>query len=370
MGVMPPNLSPPNLSAPWPGAPGAQPIPDPVSAPPDLNAGPYDPTGSGLGDGAWAGPVGPRWFASLGGLIMTRDKPNPTTLTVPIGTDMPAWMTTRDTTVDQYRGGFEARIGRTIGQQFAIEGVYWWIDPMRNTASITGPSNGLDAFFDFGTLSAGGTPMSSLFDGAHVQQIKRVDEFHNVEVNLLQQSTCCSGSRFGAMGLIGARYFRFAEGLSFTSASTGTNFGDNGGTTAGQYDVHVLNNFIGGQIGGRFHYYVHDKFRLYALPKIGVFANDIQHKAWLGRMDGVSAFDIHTQKTDVAILSQADLGFSWQITPRFCAYMAYRVLAVSRVALADNQYPPVAADLQAVSRTNTNADLILHGTVFGGQFVF
>lgn len=357
-------------SAAWPGSP-TQPFADPISTPPQADGGPDD--GSSWMDGGptGGGGGGAHWFGSLAGLIMSRDKPNPVPLTVPIGTDMPALMTTQQSTVDQYRGGFEARVGRTLGCRYAIEGVYWMTEQFVNQAQIVSPTNSLDAFFDTGTLTSGASVVSGRFNGAHIQQQTRTDAIYNVEVNLLQQALCNDcGSRFGMIGLVGARYIRFHEAFVFESAAAGTNFGDNGGTTAGIYDVGVTNNMVGGQIGSRMHYYLLPKLRLYATPKVGLLANTIDHRVRLGVEDGTSAYNLRVYKTDAAMLGQIDLGTSWQVLPRFSLFAAYRIMGISRIALADNQIPPVVADLQAVQHTNTNADLIMHGLVAGGQFVF
>jgi len=146
-------------------------------------------------------------------------------------------------------------------------------------------------------------------------------------------------------------------------------------------DTSVTNNLMGFQLGGRVDYFVLPRVRLFAQPMFGIFGNHATINANVYSGNGLqgnvqnifdptitSPFQVNSSKNRVALMGQIDLGTNFQITPRFSAFAAYRVMAISRVALADNQIPPFLVDQAAIRDIQMNGNLVLHGVVMGGMF--
>jgi hypothetical protein len=60
-----------------------------------------------------------------------------------------------------------------------------------------------------------------------------------------------------------------------------------------------------------------------------------------------------------------DVGANFQVTPSIGVWGGYRVMAISGIALADDQIPFLADDLFGISDIDHNANLVLHGAMAG-----
>ena len=58
------------------------------------------------------------------------------------------------------------------------------------------------------------------------------------------------------------------------------------------------------------------------------------------------------------------------MTPNCQLYLGWRVIGVSHVALADNQFLPYIADSAGFQRVKSNGDVILTGAFAGFSFTF
>lgn len=85
---------------------------------------------------------------------------------------------------------------------------------------------------------------------------------------------------------------------------------------------------------------------------------------------GNYAFNYNNYAGMFSMIGQIDIGASWQLTPRFSIFGAYRAMGVAGVALADYQIPQYMADFRALQRVNNSGALILQGALIGGQFCF
>lgn len=312
-----------------------------------------------------------RWYGSVGGLIMTRDRPNK------------FWTTFDNTNVERqllffpeadWGGGGEVRIGRRFGCgcNFGLEGVYWGLGTLEGESSVRSTANILNTTIDVGNVFIGADPVASFFDNAREHRLTRRDEIHNVEMNLVTQPFVMPGSaqRLQLAWLMGARWLRFDDRLSFGAVAGGSEFGAGGGIDEAYLNTRVENDLVGFQVGTRADLWVTQRLRLLVRPTFGVFGNDIDLRTRLFRGDGLVGFDLNSSKHDVALLGQIDTGVAWQITPRWSAFGLYRAVGISGVALGDNQFTPFLADTAGLLDVDSNGSLILHGAVIGAQFNF
>ena len=156
------------------------------------------------------------------------------------------------------------------------------------------------------------------------------------------KSTCAGKGapprdRSAVDGLLGVRYFRFGDKLSFTAAHDPTDL------TYGDDTIHlddaVVNNLLGIQVGGKLAYHGAGQLTFYATPKFGFYDNlaEINYNLYATAPNGVYRqaastaagtpdYPVHSNTNSFAFLSELDLGFDWQITPRINAGMGYRIL--------------------------------------------
>lgn len=373
--------------------------PGPTSSPvpTDNNNSLYDDAAScGWGDDcasglAGCGCQGP-WFASFTGLVMSRNNPNPFWTSYETNNNANQVLNTRDAHAG-WNGGGEIRLGRWFGCGCAnqcgdncgdsaccgpsgrqgIEVSYFTLGQLNGFASIRGDSlpggsvsTPIDLNDQFGPVTIGGNPASDYFDGATEHRIWRNDEIHNIEINFLSQQLYNSG-RAQFTWLAGVRYFKFDDSLIFGSVAGGFEFGQDPSEQA-YISSRAVNNMVGFQIGGRSDFYVTQKLSVFGTPKIGIYGNSInvRNRFYLG--DGTEGFDITARSTDVSFLASIDLGVAYQFSSHWRAFVGYRALAVTQVALADNQYLPYLAATNDFGDAKTNGSLILHGGMAGLEF--
>lgn len=311
----------------------------------------------------------PRWYAGLGAIYMTRDNPNAVWTSYDLNNPTSAVMSSRDADPD-WRWGFEIRAGRRFCNNWGLEASYWYLDPLEGDRTITCVGDTAATPINLTGVTLGGLPVSTFFDNALQHRVYRRDEFQNLEVNFINGPllTPCSG-RFGLSWLAGVRFFRFDERFLFAGTAAGFEFGQDP-TQEAYYAVDVTNNLIGFQLGGRADWYLGNRVRAFAIPKVGIYANHIQHVSELYRGDGVRGFNISSNTNDVSMLAELNLGVDVRITERLSAYGGYRAIGVSGVALSDNQIPPFLADSAGIAAIDSNGSLIVHGAMFGLNYAF
>jgi len=369
-----------------PGPQVGGPIPD------DGNNSIYDDAAScGWGDDCSSGLAncgcnGP-WFASFAGLVMSRNNPNPFWTSYETNNNANQVLNTRDAHAD-WNGGGEIVLGRWFGcgcadpcggdtcgcgPRCGIEVSYFTLGQLDGYASVRGDSlpggsvsTPINLEDQFGPVTIGGNPASDYFDGATEHRIWRNDEIHNIEINLLSQQLYNSG-RGQFTWLAGVRYFRFDDSLIFGSVAGGFEFGQDPAEEA-YLSSRAVNNLVGFQLGARADYYVTPRLSLWGTPKIGIYGNsvDIRNRFYLG--DGTEGFDIRARSTDLSFLASIDLGVAYQFGSHWRAFLGYRAIAVTQVALADNQYLPYLAATNDFADAKTNGSLILHGGLAGLEF--
>jgi Putative beta barrel porin-7 (BBP7) len=332
------------------------------------------------------------WYAYVGGLAMGRDTPNKT------------WTTFDQTNLANqlvafpganWGGGVDTRIGYWFGcgscgdpcnscsscgpgGRFGIEAVYYGVWGLDGQSGITDPTNQLGTVQNDGLVGFVNPDDASLwFDNAHRVRLTRDDEFHNVEINFMYLPCCDSCSRFQMTALAGVRFFRFSEGLEWDQfadpANVPVGFSDEAITK-----VDVQNNLVGFQIGAYMNYRVCNSVCLFAAPKIGIFGNHINAHNSMALADGTQAtldangdvLSFHNVKDVFSMMGSIDVGVNWAFAPNWSFVGGYRVVAVTGVALGDNQVPQFFADEAGWKNINTNGSLILHGAFAGVQCRF
>ncbi|MDZ4778713.1 MAG: BBP7 family outer membrane beta-barrel protein [Planctomycetia bacterium] len=335
---------------------------------------------SGCGD--CCTPCTPRWYVAAGGLYMNRDGSNDFWTTYENNVPFNQMMHSPDT---DWNGGFFATIGHRFGccSQHAIEGSFWMLDPLEgeNQVGRTG-ANTLATPIDLGDVTIGPNPATFYFDDAQTHRITRHDEIYNVEVNYYYDLLPAAYNRaFSAQLLMGVRYFRFDENLVFSSVINGSTFGANGGADEAHLGIRAENNLVGFQIGTRLNYYLTQDLSFFATPKFGIYGNDIQQRVSLASGDGfngvaapvggpVGGFPFESSKRDVSVLAELDLGVNWQLTQRWSVFGGYRLVAVSGLALSDEQIPAFLVDYPAINDIDSNGHLLLHGGFAGVQYAY
>jgi Putative beta barrel porin-7 (BBP7) len=361
----------------------------PANAPkaPDVPAGPADAATSNLWDDCGCNACNEscgRWFGSLGGLVMGRNRANPFWTTFQTNVNTNQLMNTQNAGAN-WAGGGQVTVGYGFGgcgcdecgscggcgcAAPAIAFTYWGVGQMRGFSEVTDPNNNLSTPINLNTQSGpvqiGANPASFFFDNSPDQRIWRNDRFSNFELNLLQGVLVNTG-RLQMTALAGFRYFRFDERLTYGSVAFGHNFGDQGGADEAYLGFHTTNNLFGGQIGASFNYILTPHFNLFFTPKVGIYGNQMTNQTLLYSGDAINnpTYNISAHKTDVSFLGEIDTGFNWAINRNWSAYMGYRVIGVAGLALGDNQFLPFLADTQGFSEIKQNGDMILHGAFAG-----
>ncbi len=327
------------------------------------------------------------WYAYVGGLTMGRDMPNKfwTTFDQNNAANQLLYFPGAD-----WGGGVDTRIGYWFGcgccgdpcnscgscgpsGRCGIEAVYYGMWGLDGQASIVDPNNQLGTVQNDGFVGFANANDASLwFDNAHAVRLFRNDEFHNVEINFMYLPCCDSCSRFQLTALAGVRFFRFTEGLEWDQ------FADPANVPVGFSDeaithVDVQNNLVGFQIGAYMNYRVCNSVYVFAAPKIGIFGNHINAHNSMALADGTPAtFDangdvlnFHNSRNVFSMLGSIDVGVNWAFAPNWSLVGGYRVVALTGVALGDNQIPQFFADEAGWKNVNTNGSLILHGAFAG-----
>jgi hypothetical protein len=290
----------------------------------------------------------------------------------------------------QWKWGFEVRFGRRFCcDQWAIEATYWTLDAFTGyvSASLSGGRTvstplhvsevGLNGY-PYGNPSDPPNTFnaSDWFVGAAELRLWRRDEFQNVEISFIRNrlfSGC--NSPWGVDWLLGARFFRFEEQLTFASLQDGCSWGQDGGSHEIWLHDQIVNNLWGLQFGFNADYRLDRNVRLFVTPKFGIYNNHINHSFRLNLGDGTVAntgtsgvpgtYPVESSTDKVSFLTQIDVGVDWQITQQLSARAGYRVLAATGIGLSDNQIPPYLVDIPAIADIETNGQLILHGAFFG-----
>ena len=320
------------------------------------------------------------WYGSVAALVMTRDKPNHVCFTG-LSADPVIQPIENRFDYDWQLGG-EITVGRCVCDTKSIEVTYWSLDQFSEYVLVSGAPGTYDTSINVGNvvLDPGGDndSASSLFDGAASHMLRQTSEVHSFEVNFVRQALLADdGDAFNMVLMAGVRFFKFDDALLFGSSAPGP-FGTDP-TEEVYLDVDLENDLFGIQIGAEVEYDTGGRWSWYIRPKIGIYDNHMSLRTHLYRGDGapgqaqppanpVVDFPITSSEDDVSFLAEIDIGVRRQLRGNWRAFLAYRAVVVTGVALADEQIPPYLADTIGLADIDSNAELVLHGAVAGLMF--
>lgn len=311
------------------------------------------------------------WFGSAYGLVMTRNKPNRTWFSANSANFDDQLLNGQDVSDDWAGGG-----GFTVGRAFcgcgngcsmpALQLSYWGLGPMNDQATLTGGFYNTPLYTSLNPLGIG--TADDYFDGSPEHRLTRANEVHNIELNLIQYPVFTTNRTFNVSWLAGIRWFKFRDHLVFSAVRNGFTYGDPQNTAF--YDVNVDNNLLGAQLGAYANLQLTDRLSIYATPKFGIYNNYMtqNQSLYLLQANGAPGFDINAKKNDVSFLSEIDLGINYQFSRCVSAYLGYRVVAATGIALSDDQVPPFLNDYPEMERIESNGSLVVHGAMGGLMF--
>lgn len=322
-----------------------------------------------------------RWNVYVGGLGMTRDRPNKlwTTYQTNVNERQLAFPPDSD-----WAGGGEVRLGRSCGCncEYKLEAVFWILDDMTGDLTFGALQNGfqsvstpLNVTLPPVEFPSDDVALDEIFDSAAAHRISRTSNFLNVELNLWGgQAPSCG--RFSGSWLAGVRYLRFRDNLLFGSVNEGFIFGLDPSQEA-YIESDVENNLVGFQIGGRGECCITHGFSAFVAPTVGIYGNHISQESSIYRGTGELANGVDTgndlvfdsSKEDFAMLGQIDVGLSYTYC-NWRLYGGYRAIGMTGVALADNQIPFYVGAEDEWLDIDSNGSLILHGGFGGVEYRF
>lgn len=329
----------------------------------------------------------PLWYASAAGLILARDHANGIWTTYETNNNPNELMRTTDAATE-WRGGYDVKIGRRFGPCgcWAIEGGYWAIDRFSGQASMSLlPANTVSTPLIVSDIEFGGVNGTYFFDNAAEHRLWRTNRVQNVEISLVRRlpcDPCAMLSSWDLSLLAGVRYFNFEEELTFGSLANGGTWGGNGGLDEAYLREYVNNNLIGFQFGAEGGYRLGRTIRLFVTPKLGIYNNHIESRFDLVRGDGTHArptpasgvtgtYPVLAEKDVFAFLGQIDVGLDWEFHPGWSAFLGYRLVAATGIALADHQIPTYVVDIHDdLADVDANGNLLVHGAFAGLKISF
>ena len=89
-----------------------------------------------------------------------------------------------------------------------------------------------------------------------------------------------------------------------------------------------------------------------------------------GTASGVDDYDCYSDKNDLSMLGELELGTSYRLSCNCRISAGYRLMGIAGVALAADQYPNDFTDDNDIHRINSNGDLILGGGYAGLEYCF
>ncbi|QDU91683.1 hypothetical protein Pla175_51130 [Pirellulimonas nuda] len=209
-------------------------------------------------------------------------------------------------------------------------------------------------------------------------------------------NTCAPKRRFVCNGLLGVRYLKldesFQNAVMFTvddgaggvmPAPVGTNpTAYVGGFPPDDnvllHDIEVDNNMVGFQLGCSMNWMCGCHWSVFADTNFGVYNNHIEaYQRVYTDGGGMVRFvgtggdaAVRSDKDQVAFLGELRTGVAYQLSCRWRATAAYRLIAVSGIATAQNQVPSNWMNHRHVGYIDSTDSLFLQGLQLGAECKF
>ena len=274
-------------------------------------------------------------------------------------------------------GGIDLSLTKRDCDGSGIELRYWGLYPDDQSYDLNGP--GLDTYITgLSDLQVQGYVgnLEGYYNDADTNRVTRENEIHNFEINLLRNggSYKTRSGRNATYELMGGfRWFQFNEDFRYAAFYAAQN------PDAVNYDIYVDNTLLGFQLGGRSEICMTDRLSLSLGTKVGLFNNRIEHRQNFTDSNGNFAYqtalgtddyNYSSQKDDLSMLGELDLGMIFRISSSSRAVFGYRAVGVSGIALAPNQIPQDFTLPDQINDVNSNGSLILGGGYAGLEFCF
>lgn len=220
----------------------------------------------------------------------------------------------------------------------------------------------------------------------------------NLELNFIRfpvagcNTNPCCPSRFSVNGVCGLRYMKLDDDLQYAAMFTtvdGTGNPNAGEPTAYTsfpsdddnnifHDVNVDNELVGFQLGGNMNWLIGCKWSAFCDTQFGIYGNriDSRQRVWGGGGGEVTwvasgnEVDVRSSKTDVSFLTEMRAGLGYQIGCNCRITTAYRLIAITGVALSGEQIPTDWSSPDYVGIIDSNDSLILHGLQTGVEWKY
>ena len=360
-------------------------------------------------DGGLAGCEVPRsrqWFFGAYALYMSRDNPGYQRLAVDQAMPSDTVLSTRDIEPD-YEWGAEIRFGSTFGRiidpcnpcaqrPYAWEVVYWGLTDNENSAMFSGMPAAMgtinyagleyDVYGDMSVVETvnyyfnyydADNPMPNA-DLDSTVRVRNSFKAQNLELNFLRlplYGGCEPCSPISVSTIFGVRYLKFDEDFQHSLM-----FEDDSAMPMVEgslfHDIEVDNQLVGFQLGANMNWAIACKWDLFCDSMMGIYNNRIEtyQRVYGGGGDvyfnGGMPAAVRAKKDDIAFMGELRTGIGYQVTGNFRLTAAYRVMAVTGVALAVEQIPDNWSNEAHVAWVDSNDSLILHGLQLGGEFKY
>ena len=338
------------------------------------------------------------WFVGVSGLVLGRDEPNRVWTTYSTADQAIQLMHTNDIGLNWEAGGQITFGRRFCCDAWSVEATYWSLNAFSGFASQTAaggvstPLDFTDVIYANAALDGLGLLPATLFDYSQEHRLWRTNEIHNIEINLVRNHVdlylgdSTMGNPVAVDWMIGARFLRFEEDLTFGSLEAGAYTWAADPDHQGFLEDRCTNNLAGFQFGCNVDYTMWRGWRLFARPKIGIYNNHIRNSFMAYRGDGElfapdptpapppvrsavpGSYPVNATVDALSFMTEIDLGLDWQFLPNWSFTVGYRVLVATGMGLADNQIPFYVVDIPELADVDHNGQLVLHGVFSGIEF--
>jgi hypothetical protein len=353
---------------------------------PPANPSGQSPAGQGCQAGCGGGPCGQSgpclaacsspWYASVLGLVMGRTDGR--RIWTSYATDLETEQLANSQFQHSWEWGGEVRFGRRFCcgcTPFALEATYWTITPFSGFEEVTNPGNFVSTPLNVSQVTFHGVTADNWFENAESHRLWRRDEFHDIEINLIrEQMTGPYDSPWDIGWSVGVRYFRFHDFFQFASVAVNHHWGEPASEAYLSDDI--TNNLIGPQFGFDAAYNLFPNVRLFITPKVGIYDNYMDHTFQARLGDGTNGsgvygdFPVNSTRHGLSFLTQIDLGADWRFAQNWSARLGYRVVAITGIGTADDQFPQYIVDKPEIANIQNCSSLVLHGAFLGVTYNF
>lgn len=259
----------------------------------------------------------------------------------------------------------------------------------------------LNDYMDYGMPIEDPTSMP---DDVRVLAVRARSYFsmQNLELNFIRfpvagcgYDPCCP-PRFTVNGLAGVRFLKIDDNFDYADFTTvggdpGTGWAPDPGmpsTYPGGFpsdepnsifhEVRVDNQLVGFQLGANMNWLIGCKWSAFCDTQFGIYGNNIDsYQRVYGGGDGVVSWVnsgnevvVNSDKTDVSFLTEVRAGFGYQVGCNCRITAAYRLMALTGVALSGEQMSTDWSDPAYVGMIDSNDSLILHGLQTGVEWKY